>query len=218
MTSAVLFDVDGTLIDTNYLHVHAWWESFEAAGHQVSAYDIHRSIGLPAEDLVEALLGHPDDKVVDGHAERWADMRPRCRPFHRAAELLTACADRGLRVAWVTSGSEDDLGGFRAALDREGTSWRRAVHEVVSSADVERGKPHPGGLLVALDRLGCEAKEAVFVGDTTYDTRAAVAAGVRSVALLCGGIGEPELRRAGADAVVGNPSELLDDLRAHLRL
>ena len=212
MTPAVLFDVDGTLLDSNYLHVHAWWEAFEAAGHRVSAYDIHRSIGLPGSAFVEAVLGRTDEALVEAHAARWAELRPRCRPFDGAGDLLVACAERGARVAWVTSADEEDLEGFRRALDRDNPAWRDAVREVVSSADVEEGKPSPEGLLTALERLGCEPSAAAFVGDTTYDVRAAKAAGVRAVALTCGGIGEDELREAGADVVVGNPTELLAGL------
>lgn len=209
---AALFDVDGTLLDTNYLHVTAWWEAFAAAGHAVSCYDIHRALGLPAEDLVSSLLGADDARVVDGHAQRWAEVRPRCRPHHRAADLLRECARRGLRVAWVTSGAEEDLEGFRAALDRDGRDWRDAVHEVIASPDVERGKPDPQGVLTALERLGVPPERAALIGDTTYDVRAARAAGVTPIALACGGIGVDELRASGADAVYGNPSELLRDL------
>ena len=202
---AVLFDVDGTLVDTNYLHVLAWWEAFEAAGHQVSGVDVHRAIGLPSEDLVEALLGRPDQAVVDGHAERWARLRPRTRAFHGAGDLLRACAGRGWRVVWATSGSPDDIAAFRDVVGAED-----AVHAVVGAADVERGKPHPDVVSVALERAG--ASYGVLVGDTVHDVRAAAAAGLPCLGVLTGGIGEDELRAAGAADVVRAPADLLADL------
>lgn len=205
--AAVLLDVDGTLVDTNYLHVIAWWESFSAARHDVSCFDIHRAIGLPSAALVERLLGHADDRIVTGHAERWAQLRPRMRPFHRAAELVRACADRGLRVVWATSAGEDDLAEFRTALD-----CNDAVHAVVSSADVEHGKPAPDTVLQALDAAGVPPDRAVLVGDTVYDVRAARAAGAGCVAVLAGGIGEAELWAEDPVAVYGNLADLLDDL------
>jgi HAD superfamily hydrolase (TIGR01509 family) len=201
----VLFDVDGTLVDTNYLHVQAWWEAFEAAGHQVSGVDIHRAIGLPSEDLVEALVGRPDQAVVDGHAERWARLRPRARAFHRAGDLLRACAARGWRVVWATSGSPEDIAAFRAVVGAD-----EAVHAVVGAADVEHGKPHPDVVAAALEKA--RASYGVLVGDTIHDVRAATAAGLPCVGVLTGGIGAGELRAAGAADVLGAPADLLADL------
>src|SRR5690349_19093992 len=80
---AVLLDVDGTLVDTVYQHVMAWWEAFTEAGHQVSGYDIHRAVGRGSADLVETLLGHPDDAVVDAHSAKWGEVRERTTAFHQ---------------------------------------------------------------------------------------------------------------------------------------
>ncbi len=207
--AAVVFDVDGTLVDTNYLHVIAWWESFLAQGHEVSCFDIHRTIGRSSEELVELLLGRSDERVVQGHADRWAPLRERMIPFHRAGDLVRACADRGLRVVWATSGSPEDVEDFRKALDCDD-----AVHAIVNSADVEQSKPAPDIVLAALEAAGVAPERAVMVGDTVYDVRAARAAGARSVALLGGGIGETELRQEEPAAVYGNCAELLADLDA----
>jgi HAD superfamily hydrolase (TIGR01549 family) len=202
---AVLFDVDGTLVDSVYQHVLAWWESFTEAGHRVSCYDIHRTIGRDADDLVEALLGHADDSVTEGHAQRWGDLRARTTAFHRVPQLLRHCADTGLRVVLCTSGDAADLDFFVSAIGGDGP-----VHATVSSEDVEQSKPSPQIVQKAVAVAGVPATQCVMVGDTVYDARAAVAAGVRALAVLCGGIGEAELREAGAAAVYGNPSELLD--------
>jgi HAD superfamily hydrolase (TIGR01509 family) len=206
---ALLLDVDGTLLDTVYLHVVAWWEAFRAAGDDVSGFDLHRAIGRGSEDLVQRLVGREDPAVVDGHAERWAPLRERCSPFHRAAELVRTAAGRGLAVVYCTSGSEQDTQDFRAKLGCDDV-----VAAVVSSGNVERSKPEPDIVRAALEAVGARPEDAVMVGDTVYDVRAAAAAGVPCIGVLCGGIGELELREAGAAAVYGNPSELLDDLDA----
>lgn len=205
--AAVVLDVDGTLVDTNYLHVIAWWEAFRAAGEQVSCFDIHRALGLGSADLVRSLLGRSDDGIVRGHAERWAPLRPQMLPFHRAAELVRACHDRGLRVVWATSASDEDVETFRRVLDCDD-----AVHAIVTSDDVERSKPAPDVVQAALDAAGVRADRAVMVGDTVYDTRAARAAGVACVSLLTGGIGENELRPEDPAAVYASCADLLADL------
>lgn len=207
--AAVVFDVDGTLVDTNYLHVHAWWQSFLAAGHEVSCFDIHRNIGRGAPDLVRTLLGSPDDAVVAGHSSRWPPLRRQMRPFHRAAELVRACRDRGLLVVWATSGDEADVEDFRKAVDADD-----AVTALVSSGDVSQAKPAPDIVLAALREVDVDPSRAVLVGDTVYDIRAAHAAGVPCIALLGGGIGETELRQENPAAVYGNCSDLLDALPA----
>jgi len=203
--AAVVFDVDGTLVDTNYLHVVAWWEAFSAQGHDVSCFDVHRALGRPAEELVRALIGRRDQAVVQGHSQRWDRLRDRARPFHHGAELMAACGRRGLSVVWATSGSSADTEAAQRLL-----SLRDVL--VVSGEDVEHGKPAPDMVDAALRAAGATAERAVLIGDTVYDVRAAAAAGVACIALLCGGIGEQELREAGAAAVYGNPSELLDGL------
>ena len=205
--AAVLFDVDGTLLDTNYLHVMAWWESFLAAGEEVSFFDIHRNIGRGSDDLVKTLLGREDGAIVQGHSDRWEPLRKRMIPFHRAAELLRECDRRGLRVVLATSGSPDDVEDFKAKLDCDD-----AVYAIVNSGDVEQSKPDPAIVRAALQAGGVSADRAVMVGDTVYDIRAAKAAGVQAVGLLGGGISEQELRQDEPAAVFGNCSALLDGL------
>lgn len=204
---ALLLDVDGTLLDTVYQHVKAWWEAFEEQGHQVSCFDVHRQIGRGSADLVAQLLGHEDDAVVEGHTRHWEAVRDRCHPFHQVPELVREVAARGVRVVYCTSGSEDDTRVFREKIGCDDV-----VHAVVSSADVEVSKPAPDIVRKALQAAGCAPQDAVMVGDTVYDVRAARAAGVRCIGVLAGGIGEQELVEAGADAVYGNVAELLEGL------
>jgi hypothetical protein len=144
--TALVLDVDGTLLDTVYLHVIAWWEAFRDAGHQVSGFDIHRAIGRGSEDLVETLLGEPDEKAVEGHSQNWAPLREQCIPFHQVPELIREVAGRGVKVVYCTSGSEQDTEHFREKIGCDDV-----VAAVVSSGDVEQSKPAPDIVRAALD-------------------------------------------------------------------
>lgn len=205
---AVLLDVDGTLVDTVYQHVVAWWEAFAEGGHAVSCFDIHRAIGRGSADLVRSLLGEVDEAttsaLTEAHSAKWGRLRERTTAFHQVPELLRACTGRGLRVVLCTSGEEADLGFFLRAIGGDGP-----VHAIVSSADVEQSKPDPEIVRKAVEAAGVPAARCVMVGDTVYDMRAAKAAGVPGIGVMCGGIGRQELVDAGATAVHGNPSELL---------
>jgi HAD superfamily hydrolase (TIGR01549 family) len=205
--TALILDVDGTLLDTVYLHVIAWWEAFMDGGYEVSGFDIHRAIGRGSEDLVETLVGRSDDAVVEAHAKNWAPLRDKCIPFHQVPELIRTCAERGTKVVYCTSGAPEDIDDFRAKIGCDDV-----ISGVVNSSDVEQSKPAPDIVRAALDAVGVAPENAVMLGDTVYDVRAANAAGVACIGLMCGGIGERELQEAGAVAVYGNPSKLLQDL------
>lgn len=207
--TALVLDVDGTLLDTVYLHVIAWWEAFRDGGYEVSCFDIHRTIGRGSADLVETLLGHPDEAVVEGHARNWEPLRRQCIPFHDVPALIREVEGRGVKVVYCTSGSPEDVGDFRDKIGCDDV-----ISGVVNSGDVEQSKPAPDIVEAALAEVGVAPEDAVMVGDTVYDVRAAAAAGVECIALMCGGIGERELQEAGAVAVYGNPSDLLQDLES----
>jgi HAD superfamily hydrolase (TIGR01549 family) len=207
--TALILDVDGTLLDTVYLHVIAWWEAFMDGGYEVSGFDIHRAIGRGSGDLVETLIGKQDEALVDAHAEKWAPLREKCIPFHQVPELIRTCAERGMKVVYCTSGAPEDVEDFRKKIGCDDV-----ISGVVNSADVEQSKPAPDIVRAALKEVGVAPENAIMLGDTVYDIRAANAAGVPCIGLMCGGIGERELQEAGAVAVYGNPSELLQDLDA----
>jgi HAD superfamily hydrolase (TIGR01509 family) len=207
--TALVLDVDGTLLDTVYLHVIAWWEAFRDAGEQVSCFDIHRAIGRGSGDLVETLLGRTDDRIVEGHAANWEPLRRQCIPFHQVPELIHEVARRGVKVVYCTSGSPEDIQDFRDKIGCDDV-----IAGVVDSGAVEQSKPAPDIVQAALQEVGVAPEDAVMLGDTVYDVRAAAAAGVACIGMMSGGIGERELQEAGAVAVYGNPSELLADLDA----
>jgi HAD superfamily hydrolase (TIGR01509 family) len=211
---AVLFDVDGTLVDTNYLHTVCWWEAFAQAGQDVPMAAIHRAIGMGSDQLLDALLPKDRDRDDDGsiraaHSALYATFWTRQRPLPGAADLLRACHGRGWQVVLASSADEREFAALRAALDADD-----AIDGATSSADVEQSKPAPDLVQVALDKAQVPAEAAVFVGDTVWDVQACAKAGVVCVGLLSGGIGQDELRGAGAAAVYEGPAELLAALQA----
>ncbi|MEU0085974.1 HAD family hydrolase [Streptomyces sp. NPDC006274] len=209
MARAAVFDVDGTLADTNHLHVVAWWEAFRQAGHEVPMHDIHRSVGLPGQDLVEHLLGDDRDTGQDStlkaaHKALYGTYFDRLPAFDQAGDLLRALAGDGWQVVLVTSAGGSELAALRRAIDADD-----AITATASADDVEEGKPAPDPVEQALELAGVAASDAVFVGDTVWDMQAASRAGVPAVGLLCGGIPRTALEAAGAAAVFDNPAALL---------
>jgi HAD superfamily hydrolase (TIGR01509 family) len=210
--TAVLFDVDGTLVDSNYLHSVTWWEAFTQAGHDVPMARIHRTIGMGSDQLLDALLPADrdrdnDDGIRAAHTALYATYFSRQRPLPKAAELLRACRRAGLRVVLASSASEREFAALRATLDADD-----AIDEFTSSADVDRSKPAPDLVRAALDKTATEPGTAVFVGDTVWDVQASGKAGVPCIGLLSGGISMSELLDAGAVEVYDDPAELLDAL------
>jgi HAD superfamily hydrolase (TIGR01509 family) len=207
--TAVLFDVDGTLVDSNYLHAVTWWEAFSQAGYDVAMADIHRAIGMGSDQMLDKLLPSDrdtgqDDSLRTAHSALYSAYWARLRPLRRAADLLRACKKHGLTVVLASSADEPEFNALRAALDAED-----AIDAATFSGDVERSKPAPDLVQVALDKAGVSADEAVFVGDTVWDVHAARKAGVRCVCLLSGGISRGELADAGANDVYDSPADLL---------
>jgi phosphoglycolate phosphatase-like HAD superfamily hydrolase len=208
---AALFDIDGTLVDSNYLHVDAWSRAFEDLGAPVDGWRIHRSIGMDGEELLDALLpgagGAVRKRASELHSQHYLPLAPRLRAFSGGPELLRELAKRGLVVVLATSAPESELKALRSAMQVED-----AIDVVTSADDVDTAKPAPEIVEVALERSAVEAADAVMIGDTVWDVKAAKRAGVSCIGLLSGGISEDELRTAGAAAVYSDVSDLLDHL------
>ena len=201
--------MDGTLVDTNYLHAVTWWQAFAQAGYQVPMADIHRAIGMGSDRLLDELLPSDRDQDADAdvraaHSTLYATYWSRLRPLAGAADLLRACKHRGLAVVLASSADEPESKALRAALDAED-----AIDAATFAGDVESAKPAPDLLQAALERVGVPAQEAVFIGDTVWDIQACQKAGVPCIGLLSGGISRDELTAAGAAEVYPGPADLL---------
>lgn len=208
----VIFDVDGTLLDTNYLHVLSWWQAMNDAGHQdVAMSDIHRAIGIASEGLTEHLLGTEDERAIEAHSERYEALRDQVTAFPRAADLVKACGRRGLTPVLATSGKEEDLEWMVPAIGAEDE-----LAGTTTSSDVGEGKPAPDLLTAAMEQHGLDPARTLAVGDTVWDVEAAKKAGIPCIVVLCGGISEVELREAGAAEVYDDPADLLEHLEESL--
>jgi HAD superfamily hydrolase (TIGR01509 family) len=209
--TAILFDIDGTLVDSNYLHVEAWAHAFDKVGLAVDSWRIHRSIGMDSEKLIEALVGEEADDEVDRaktlHNKYYDKIAPRLRAFAGARELLAELDSRGKTVVLATSAPENELKNLRRVLDVEDS-----IAVVTSAEDVETAKPAPDIVDVALDRAGADAADAIMIGDTIWDVKAAAEAKVRCIGVESGGVSRAELLDAGAIAVYADVADLLEHL------
>ncbi|HEY2284548.1 MAG TPA: HAD family hydrolase [Streptosporangiaceae bacterium] len=213
---AVLFDVDGTLVDTSYLHAVSWWEAFVQAGHEVPMAPIHRAIGMGSDQLLDSLLPAGRDRGADqalvaAHSALYSVYWARLRPLPGAADVLRACRAQGLRVVLASSAGPGELKVLRAALDADD-----AVDEATSAGDVDQSKPAPDLVQVALDKVGLAPDEVMFVGDAVWDVQACQRAGVACVGVLSGGVSRAELLAAGAVRVYRDTAEILASFPASL--
>jgi HAD superfamily hydrolase (TIGR01509 family) len=210
----VLFDVDGTLVDTTYLHTVAWWETMRQHEHDIPMAEIHRAIGMGSDKLLEHLLGDQRDQDADeelskAHSILYAAWWERLRPLPGAADLLRACAARGPAVVLASSAQAEELEKLRAVIDADDV-----ITAATSSADAEQSKPAPDILEAALEQSGVDPKHSVFVGDAVWDVKAAAALDIPCIGLTCGGTSAAELMEAGAVATYATPAELLRHLDA----
>ncbi|MFC9556706.1 HAD family hydrolase [Rhodococcus sp. NPDC056960] len=208
---AALFDVDGTLVDTNYLHVRAWQRAFREIGHDVDAWRVHRAIGLDSSLLLEALLGDDadslGDRAKDLHKTYYLGARDSMQPLAGARELIRELHGRGVQVVLATSAPEEELDVLREVL-----SVDSCIAHTTSAADVDHAKPDPGVIHAAMERSSTSGETAVMVGDAVWDAKAASRAGVTFIGVLSGGISRAELATAGAEAVFEDAQDLLDHL------
>ena len=213
--TAVLLDIDGTLVESNYLHIDAWDRAFVAVGHPVELWRIHRSIGMDSGMLLENLLGDAADLVGDQakekHSEFYRASTGRLRPIPGARELLAALADRGHAVVLATSAPDEELKILLSVLDADDS-----LSAVTSSDDVNTAKPDPDVITSALNKAQVGSGHAAMVGDSTWDVTAARRAGVPCIGLLSGGFGAEELLAAGASEVYDNVADLLEHLDGSL--
>ena len=205
-----MLDVDGTLVDSNYLHVVAWQGAFADHGHRVASWEIHRAVGMGADKLVPALLGDAaaaeiGAAVTAEHDTRFRRVIADVEPLPGARDLLSALKRRGLTVLLGSSAAAEEVDHYLRLLDAT-----ELVDHVTTAADVDRTKPDPDLIQTAIDQAGVPA--VAMIGDTVWDCRAAAALDLRMLGLLCGGTSEGELRSAGAHSVHRDPAELVPQL------
>jgi HAD superfamily hydrolase (TIGR01509 family) len=213
----LVFDLDGTLVDTVYAHVFAWQTALAENGMPIDAWRIHRRMGMSGGLFTRAVareLGRPlTDEEAAGiqarHGEIFGDILPERRPLPGAVELLRELRETGIPHGIATSGRRPEIDASLAAL---GVGPETVV---VARGDVRRAKPEPDLFLACQERLGIGPDECYVVGDAVWDLLAARRADMLSVGLLSGGYGEDELTRAGAFRVYRDADELhrsLDEL------
>lgn len=209
---AVLFDIDGTLVDSNERHVDAWAFAFRGAGRPQEIDAIRKQIGKGGELLVPALAPDMDERtqaaVTQAHGDHFKALYlETIRPFAGAAALLRRVHADGRRVVLASSAKGEELDHY---VDLLGIA--DLVAATTSTDDVETSKPAPDIFAVALERVGLAPDEAIAVGDTVYDVEAAARSGIATIGVTSGPFDERELRDAGAVAVFADVAALLADI------
>jgi phosphoglycolate phosphatase-like HAD superfamily hydrolase len=198
----MIFDIDGTLVDTNPSHIEAWCRAFARYGFQIPPERIRIEIGKGGDLLVPSILGEElEEKLGDAlrkaQKEEFLKIAERVhfRVFPKVPELFQALRDRGIRSALATSSDTKHL---RATIKSAGLDLTRLADELVTKDDAEASKPAPDLIFVGLERLDVSPAECAMVGDTIYDGQASQAAGIAFIAVLSGCSAEEELLEAGA--------------------
>ena len=211
MIKAVIFDVDGTLVDSVDLHARAWQEAFAHFGHQIEFSAVRSQIGKGGDQLMPVFLSKEE---IDRRGQEIEEYRsklykqqylPKVRGFPEVRQLVERIKENGLQVVLASSAKSDELQTYKQIAGIE-----NLIDEETSADDAAKSKPHPDIFEAALDRLdGVAASEAIIVGDSPYDAQAAGKIGLRTIGVLCGGFPEADLRKAGCIAVYRDPADLL---------
>lgn len=210
MIDTVVLDLDGTLVDSVYVHTSAWRSAFRDVGVDVAAARIHRAIGMGGDRLVTEVAGAAversvGDTVREQHARHLDERFDQITALDGASELLAALRERQVTVVLASSGEQETTDRLLDLVDGSGL-----LQDRISGSEAERSKPAADLVEVALGRV--DAGSAVVVGDAVWDVESAKAAGVPCVGLLSGGVSAAELREAGAVAVYDGPRDLLEHL------
>ena len=211
---ALIFDLDGTLVDTVYAHVFAWQRGLAEAGMPIDGWRIHRPMGMSgglfpravAREIGRQLTPDEAEEIQRRHGELFEELLPSRRPLPGARELLAELREHGVAYGIATSGRRPEID---ASLDALGLGSDTIV---VERGDVRRAKPEPDLFVTLAERLGVAPSLCYVVGDAVWDLLAARRAGMLSVGLLSGGYGEDELNRAGAFRVYRDAEELRESL------
>lgn len=215
MTEAVIFDIDGTLLDSVDLHARAWQEAFTHFGKQIEFGRIRSQIGKGGDQLLPVFLGKSELETFGHDLEEFrsslfkSKYLSQVKPFPGVRELFQTIRAAGQRVALASSAKGDELGVFERIAQIDDL-----VQVETSSADAERSKPHPDIFEAALKKLGPNVRREhiIVVGDSPHDAEAAAKANLRTVGVLCGGFPKTDLLQAGCIAIYDSPEDLLRNL------
>lgn len=211
--SGIVFDLDGTLVDSTYVHTLCWWEALQQFGHSRSMAAVHHTVGMGADHLLHHLLGEGRDRGQDAditaaHDILFGTWHERLHPLPAARAVLNWCRDAGLTVGLASSGGSRDLWAMMDVLDHPD------FDVIVTGDDVTSTKPAPDLLTTALDRAGLDAEDVLVVGDAVWDMAAATRVGAVGIGVATGGTSAPELEAAGAELTYPDLAALLDALQA----
>ncbi|HXM33102.1 MAG TPA: HAD family hydrolase [Chthoniobacterales bacterium] len=212
MIRAAIFDLDGTLVDSNELHVQAWQETFRHFGKEIPLKELRRQIGKGGDQYLPEFLTEREMREFGKQADEFRGeifkkkYLARVRPFPRVRELFERLRGEGKRIALASSGKADEVAHYRKLLEVDDL-----VDSQTTMDEVAHSKPKADVFIAALRTLGnLPAEEAIAIGDTPYDVEAAKKINLRTIALLCGGFREAELRAEGAVAIFRDPADLLE--------
>ena len=205
---AILFDIDGTLVDSTYHHAIAWQRAFDRHELPIPLWRIHRCVGMGGDKLVTEVAGDDaeqrlGDALRDAWREEYVEIKSEVDELPGAGDLVRKLADAGYTVALASSGDPEFANEALDDLD-----IRDHVTVLKTSEDVDGSKPEPDLIEVTLDAVG--GSRGVMIGDTPYDVEAAARAGLKCLGLRSGGYSEAELTEAGAALVVDGPEDLMD--------
>ena len=211
MFKAVIFDIDGTLVDSVDLHALAWEEAFRHFGFEVPFNDVRTQIGKGGDKLIPSMLREADAREAGEKLSKYRTLLfqkkylPQVKPFAGVRELFEHIRQDGKKIVLGSSAKGSELDAYKKIA-----GITDLVEGETSADDAEESKPEPDIFQAALEKLeGIGADEVVVIGDTPYDVTAAKRAGIATIAVLCGGFPEEDLREAGAIAVYRDPSDLL---------
>lgn len=214
MVEAVLFDVDGTLVDSVDLHAQAWQDAFAWYEKEIPFGEVRRQIGKGGDQLMPVFL---TPQELEQFGEELSERRskhylrkymPKVQPFPKAFELMKAIKDRGVRVALATSAKEEELKELKELVRADEVIDGQTTHD-----DVERSKPHPDIFLAALKQVGNpDPTQVIVIGDSPYDAEAGGKAGLKTIGLESGGFHPEDLLAAGCVALYRDPADLLEKL------
>ncbi|HZO70706.1 MAG TPA: HAD family hydrolase [Ktedonobacteraceae bacterium] len=206
----VIFDVDGTLVDSNDAHAHAWVEAMNENGYNVSFDKVRPLIGMGGDKVLPETIGVAKDsqkgKQISQRRKQIFMERylPALKAFPGARNLLQHIHEQGLKMAIATSAEQDELNGLLQVI---GPGTAELFEQETSSKDTSHSKPDPDVMDIALQRLGAAPDRVVMVGDTAYDIESAGKVGIKTIALRCGGWSDHDLARA--ICIYDGPADLL---------